>query len=181
MSEKRHRSSGAEFRKTKVVWEPNKKKQSGSLLKYLKTSDPAEIGESSKSATKFPEHCEVEMHGKKMYVSDEWCINLWETTKNFCRSRNVAGVNKWWVSNGDYKKKPQKCCVNFNFPRILSGRRFSVNYYKRQLCNGGTFKRNWLVYSPSKDVVFCFCCKLFPTRVFYQLVVIMVGLICQHI
>ena len=53
---------------------------------------------------------------------------------------------------------------DFDFPKNSSGRRFSINYYKRQLCNGETYDRSWLVYSQSKNAIFCFCCKLFSTQ-----------------
>lgn len=50
---------------------------------------------------------------------------------------------------------------DFNFPRDSSGRKFSHIYYKRHLKNGEKYNRNWLIYSVSKNAVYCFCCKLF--------------------
>lgn len=43
-------------------------------------------------------------------------------------------------------------------PTNSNGRRFTDFYY---LPNNETVNRSWLVYSRSKDCVFCFCCKLF--------------------
>lgn len=40
-------------------------------------------------------------------------------------------------------------------------RKFIIQNYNRILCNGEKVKRRWLVYSKKKDVVYCFCCKLF--------------------
>ena len=41
------------------------------------------------------------------------------------------------------------------------GRRFTDFHYIRKLPNNETVSRSWLVYSRSKDCVFCFCCKIF--------------------
>ncbi|KAL4149652.1 hypothetical protein QTP88_003544 [Uroleucon formosanum] len=71
-----------------------------------------------------------------------------------------------------------KRIINFNFPSrvIISSssakevnRRFSTNFYYRKLPNGEIVDRNWLVYSISKDYVFCFCCKLFSLSVYGSL------------
>lgn len=51
---------------------------------------------------------------------------------------------------------------NFNFPiDSSSGRRFTVANYKTKLPNGEEIAREWLVYSTSKNSIFCFFCKLF--------------------
>lgn len=47
------------------------------------------------------------------------------------------------------------------YPVNEEGRHFSNCFYKRKLPNGEVYTRRWLVYSSSKDVVFCFCCRLF--------------------
>lgn len=49
---------------------------------------------------------------------------------------------------------------NWNFPINDDGRKFTDNYYYRNLPNGENIKREWLVYSSSKDSVYCFCCKI---------------------
>lgn len=51
--------------------------------------------------------------------------------------------------------------VEFSFPKT-NNRKFSVSLYKRILANGDTISRSWLIYSISKDAVYCFCCCLFP-------------------
>ncbi|XP_032467181.1 zinc finger MYM-type protein 5 isoform X2 [Phocoena sinus] len=50
---------------------------------------------------------------------------------------------------------------NFNFPKDSTGRKFSETYYTRILPNGEKTTRSWLLYSTSKDSVFCLYCKLF--------------------
>ncbi|XP_028353344.1 zinc finger MYM-type protein 5 isoform X2 [Physeter macrocephalus] len=50
---------------------------------------------------------------------------------------------------------------NFNFPKDGTGRKFSETYYTRILPNGEKTTRSWLLYSTSKDSVFCLYCKLF--------------------
>ncbi|KAM9604245.1 zinc finger MYM-type protein 5 isoform 2-T3 [Trichechus inunguis] len=50
---------------------------------------------------------------------------------------------------------------NFNFPKDNTGRKFSETYYTRILPNGEKTTRSWLLYSTSKDSVFCLYCKLF--------------------
>jgi len=44
-----------------------------------------------------------------------------------------------------------------------TSRKFSDKYYYRTLSNGEIVNRQWLVYSTSKNLAFCYCCKLFPS------------------
>ncbi|XP_046744279.1 zinc finger MYM-type protein 1-like [Diprion similis] len=50
---------------------------------------------------------------------------------------------------------------NHSFPVNDNGRKFSEYYYHRHLPNGEEINRDWLIYSISKDSVYCFCCKIF--------------------
>ncbi|XP_025425348.1 zinc finger MYM-type protein 5-like [Sipha flava] len=54
---------------------------------------------------------------------------------------------------------------NYDFPIKISDserkRKFSVDYFYRTLSNGEKVGCRWFVYSKKKDVVYCFCCKLF--------------------
>jgi len=49
---------------------------------------------------------------------------------------------------------------NFEYP-ISNNRTFHPSHFWRKLSNGESFQRSWLIYSQSKNAVFCFCYKLF--------------------
>lgn len=59
------------------------------------------------------------------------------------------------------KKGPSSPLYNYEFPHDNQGRRFNSRSYKRKLNNGEEFFRDWLVYSTTKNAVYCFCCKIF--------------------
>ena len=50
---------------------------------------------------------------------------------------------------------------NFIFPKDSVGKKFSETYYTRILPNGEKGTRPWLLFSASKDSVFCLYCRLF--------------------
>jgi len=52
---------------------------------------------------------------------------------------------------------------NFVFPLDEDNRRFTTFSYKRYHTNGECLLRTWLVFSISKNKVFCFYCKLFAS------------------
>ena len=51
--------------------------------------------------------------------------------------------------------------IQMEFPYNDARRRFSAVHYSRVMPNGEHVKRSWLVYSVSKDMIFCTYCKLF--------------------
>lgn len=53
--------------------------------------------------------------------------------------------------------------TNMKFPTNEEHRKFNVSHYNRRLYNGTSVARSWLLYSISKNAVFCFCCKLFSS------------------
>lgn len=54
-------------------------------------------------------------------------------------------------------------CQNFDADFNSTGNKppFSISHLDRQLANGKIDKRDWVIYSPSLGVVFCFPCRLF--------------------
>ena len=59
--------------------------------------------------------------------------------------------------------------LNGHFPRTFGpgqstkggGRTLTKNWLYRKLQNGKKILQTWMVYSPTKNSIFCFCCKLF--------------------
>ena len=49
----------------------------------------------------------------------------------------------------------------FDFPKDKNNRKFSAKYFIKKLQNGEKLSRNWLLYSMSKNSVFCYNCKLY--------------------
>lgn len=50
---------------------------------------------------------------------------------------------------------------NSKFIAKNQDRAFTVQHLKRTLANGEVVDRNWVIYSPSKNSIFCFVCRLF--------------------
>lgn len=148
MSDGRQRLSGAEYRKRKAEKEVNLKKQAGSLKKF------------------FLQSTETKSHN----------VNINETQKTSIGTSGSDSIKKtvdtdpatWPIFLNDTLKtiiveKGPPLCIDhdFVFPLDDNNRRFTVFNYQRCLSNGEKVPRTWLVYSVSKDVIFCYYCKLF--------------------
>jgi len=68
------------------------------------------------------------------------------------------------LSNNDVQylvqNKPH-CRKQLSYPKDNNDRSFSNTYFTRTFKNGEVYERSWLLYSPSQNRIFCFCCKLF--------------------
>ncbi|EZA58485.1 Zinc finger MYM-type protein [Ooceraea biroi] len=58
------------------------------------------------------------------------------------------------------QNKPN-CRIQLSYPTDSNGRSFSNTYFTRKFKNGKICDRSRLLYSPSQNRIFCFCCKLF--------------------
>lgn len=58
-------------------------------------------------------------------------------------------------------EKGPRQVTDWIYPVDSHGRKFTPSNFYRNLANGEKVKREWLMYSTSKDAVYCFCCKLF--------------------
>lgn len=47
----------------------------------------------------------------------------------------------------------------------IQDRSFHLHHLKRTLANGEVVERNWVLYSPSKNSVYCFMCRLFGSSI----------------
>ncbi|XP_036345078.1 zinc finger MYM-type protein 5-like, partial [Rhagoletis pomonella] len=90
---------------------------------------------------------------------------------------NQSIVQTYWIKKGmlslvfQYKSKKinteysylgPSSCRNIDLIAKKSGQRnFSEYHLHRVLPNGTQTERDWLIYSPSVDSVFCFACRLF--------------------
>lgn len=53
--------------------------------------------------------------------------------------------------------------TNYIFPKNESGQSFLLKWYEKETKSNFHYKRDWLVYSPSSNKMFCFPCFLFRT------------------
>jgi hypothetical protein len=174
--------SGFQYRKQKLQKLDNNKKLAESLKKYLQQeNDLAQAGTSSTTDFRaeieenFPqveEDCAMETNVPDVTDVEEGsnqgeCEESIEDQQHCLLPEDPAEwpeVLSPAFSRMLVEKGPGQ--VNdWNYPANESGRKFSINYYYRLLPNGEKVKRDWLIYSISKNSVYCFCCKIFGKMV----------------
>lgn len=92
--------------------------------------------------------------------------NYWSRNGSFINNAFKSIVNnsllcKWHILCFAW---PSMCCnfeCDFKSMRNDNNRCFSLAYTKRTLLNGDNIHRDWVVFSPSTQSVFCFVSKLF--------------------
>jgi hypothetical protein len=187
----RKRLSGFQYRKRKAEKDKFISEQKGSFLKYLcheqikqqNAADQEEAGPGPSSEADYllenscnnydveenvSEIRTEEVNDESVGTEEELNVSMLENQDNL-ESESALDFNDpaTWpdrcddtlrvslVQHGPHQEK------DIDFPLDIGRRRFSKNHYKRQLANGESVCRTWLLYSKSNDLVFCFCCKLF--------------------
>ncbi|CAI6376818.1 unnamed protein product [Macrosiphum euphorbiae] len=62
------------------------------------------------------------------------------------------------------EKKPFHVDRNYNFPLNDERRSFEGKWFYKTIKNGEKIRRQWLIYSISKDAIYCFPCLLFSKK-----------------
>ena len=184
----RQKLSGAQYRKLKAEKLDQLNRQHDSLTKFFKPTTsgmvtPVATCASNDNESQMNNNLEQdEIAGSSLPLPNvDATATQFDTATaddNIRIERNTAtgGDNNHedpalWPSISDVtriqivKKGPIQVSME-KFPADISGRRFTSKYYTRKLVNGEVVRRLWLVYSKSKNIIFCFCCKLFASASF---------------
>uniref|UniRef100_H3AHC0 DUF4371 domain-containing protein n=1 Tax=Latimeria chalumnae TaxID=7897 RepID=H3AHC0_LATCH len=179
----RKKLSGAEYRKRKAIKEANLKKQAGALKKFLRRDYKIKNLKSRACL----EDEEATVAPKVVAPGEGECRSDSEESSSSCGNDNVSSRT---ASAASPSPTPIPCIISsdavlwpcsitdnirqiiveqgpnqvkdLNFPQH-GGRWFPVSSYMWRLRNSEEVHREWLVYSVSKNSVFCFCCKLCST------------------
>lgn len=154
--------SGAEYRKRRKIQDADNKKQSGQLLKLFSNAQPL-----ATSSEIFNENIiapQIDCTSSLNIVEHEINVQHQDNALDMALSLDLEDPNNWPpLSNNIISKiviTGPKQIFDFKFPKT-NNRKFSISSYKRILANGDQISRSWLVYSISKNSVYCFCCLLF--------------------
>lgn len=164
----RKKLSGAQNRKRKAAKDAMAKKQSASMLEFVKTSRKNTDSIEAISATDANEACPSTSYSQEKeevsqaegsYTTEEVLVNINEHLQDPAKwPKNINDkLRVTLVETGPFQIKNEK------YPLDLDKRHFSDTYYNRKMVNGEVVPRSWLVYSKMSNSVFCFCCKLFPS------------------
>lgn len=169
--------SGSYNRKRKALREKMEKQLSGTLNTFLiesgkrkKTDDyslPQQCNPCSEDIKTTetqeitPSSCPVPT-GPHLNLTDTEGTENHNMGENYTLQDPGTWPNALTIKQRDYLIKHPPCQISkWNFPRDNFERKFSTSYYLRVLPNGEQTRRMWLLYSVSKDSVFCLYCKLF--------------------
>ncbi|KAF8106031.1 hypothetical protein N665_0148s0019 [Sinapis alba] len=158
----RNQSSGAKNRKRKARQDEVIKSQANDMLKYVTRTKSSKTDETSKTEEdKEDEEFVFEEDDEKTSVR----MLIWMILET---GRKIEQrMRDYLVERGPPTRPP----IDYPFPRDGIERCFTYSCYTRRMSNGEKQDRRWLVYSKSKDKLFCFCCKLFSQETYPPLLV----------
>lgn len=96
-----------------------------------------------------------------------------QTNKYLNININLSDPGSWPQMNDNIRsyiveRKPYHLNVNHYFPINEDGRHFESKWFFKSLPNGEKVRRQWLLYSISKNALFCFPCLLFKKQNYHR-------------
>ncbi|GLV46131.1 hypothetical protein CBL_05192 [Carabus blaptoides fortunei] len=180
--------SGYQYKRRRLEKESQRQKQASALKNYLQSTSASntKIKEDANNASsnpvikETPELSESESDDDKQIddISDSTGTTPPPNESTIKIDTNLAPMGSdlqnlstdpalWPRILGDaersflVKQGPPKSLYNYKLPSDDTGRKLSAHYYSRILSNGEQVAKDWLVYSISKNYIYCFCCKIF--------------------
>jgi len=189
MTSKKH--SGAWFEKERSKKKKLDEKLATNMANWLTKNPCAVLQSTSKNLLNLEEDIEQQIIQKDEYllvntkcvtdpesltlIESKNALNLDENIKQqiiqkdehmFVRTKCVSDPGNWPILTDKIRtyiveQEPYHLDVNHYFPLYADGRYFDGKWFFKYLPNGENVRRQWLVYSVSKDALFCFPCLLF--------------------
>ncbi len=171
--------SGAQYRKRRAERTEEQAKQEGSFLRFLKKQKSStglpeepgsetlqrEISTDKKITVPFPTNEETQTRASELnQYNTVQALQPLEPELDYSDPATWPSVTDGNITEFLVQKGPRQVCDQ-DFPKDSHNRRFSQIHYRRKLANGEEICRSWLMYSRSRNVVICFCCKLFCKKI----------------
>ena len=182
---KRVKESGAAFRQKKKAREALLKKDEGALLRYIHPKETAT--NTDQKSTKTENLCELKPLSDSEDPDDSSTTSDHSDSDVKHEPRQEENIPAVHVNNlQDIGQWPNKINndtriflirqgasliqnVDFHFTEVIrqgtstkgQTRNLTRDWFFKSLPNGEKILRSWMIYSPSKTSIYCFCCKLF--------------------